>query len=137
VLAHELAHAIEHHPTRHLVRALGLSLVFDLLVGNGGTLRSAGEMVLALSYSRDLEREADDRALELLAGAGIPADGFARFFERLERIEGSGYGVPAWLRTHPPSAERAARSRVAPGAAARPALEPAAWEALKRICAAG
>jgi Zn-dependent protease with chaperone function len=134
VLAHELSHALQHHPTRHLVRALGTSLLFDLMLGTGGALREAGEVALALSYSRDLEREADDGALALLDAAGISAAPFAGFFERLEAAHAAGSGVPPWLRTHPATAERIAHIRAAAAAGGTPALSPEEWAALKGIC---
>jgi beta-barrel assembly-enhancing protease len=136
VLAHELSHALKHHPTRHLVRALGTSLLFDLMIGTGGALRQAGEVVLALSYSRDLEREADEGALELLATAGIGTAPFAGFFERVRAQHAEGSGIPAWLRTHPATEERIEHIKAAAKKGGTPALSPEEWRALKRICGA-
>jgi beta-barrel assembly-enhancing protease len=135
VLAHELSHALQRHPTRNLVRTLGLSLLLDLMVGGGGTLRSAGEVVLAFAYARDLEREADEGALEFLAGAGIAAEPFATFFQRLGE-ERAGSGLPAWLGTHPATAERIARIRSLGLNGQTAALAAEDWQALKAICAA-
>jgi Zn-dependent protease with chaperone function len=132
VLAHELSHALKRHPSRHLVRTLGTSVLLDLLLGGGGTMRQAGEAVLALSYSRDLEREADDGALALLAGAGIGSAGFAAFLERVPASEG-----PAWLRTHPTTDERRALAAAASPQAGTPSLAPQEWQALKAICQQG
>lgn len=134
VLAHELSHALKHHPTRHLVRALGTSLLFDLMLGNGGALRQAGEVGLALAYSRELEREADDGALALLAGAGIPSAAFAGFFERVQAEHAAGPGVPSWLRTHPATEERIGHIRAAATEGGTPALSVEEWAALRGIC---
>ena len=136
VLAHELSHALRHHPTRHLVRALGTSLLFDLMLGTGGALRQAGEVGLALAYSRDLEREADDGALALLDKAGISAAPFAGFFERLQAEHAAGSHVPSWLATHPATEERIEHIRAAAKAGGTPALSAEEWAALRQICVA-
>jgi predicted Zn-dependent protease len=136
VLAHEISHALRHHPTRHLVRALGTSLLFDLMLGTGGALRQAGELGLALAYSRDLEREADDGALALLDAAGIGSAPFAGFFERRQAEHAAGSGLPSWLATHPATEERIEHIRAAAKPGGTPALSAAEWSALKQICGA-
>jgi predicted Zn-dependent protease len=133
VLAHELSHVLKRHTMRHLVRALGTSLLFDLMLGSGGAVRQAGEAALALSYSRDLEREADDGALELLLAAGIATEPFAGFFERIRTEGRAGAGIPSWLRTHPATEERIEHIKAAAGNGG-PALSADEWQALKGIC---
>lgn len=131
VLAHELTHALKRHSTRALIANAGLSLLFELTFG-AGTGASLGFLLATLSYSRDMEAEADAGATALLARAGIDTTGFADFFERLEsRHSGS---LPAILSTHPPSADRANRVREIRASEARPALTEAEWQALREIC---
>jgi beta-barrel assembly-enhancing protease len=132
VLAHELTHALKRHGTQHLVRALGLSLILDVAVGQG-TARSFAETGLFLAYSRDFEREADAGAVELLHAAGIDPGALAAFFERT-RKSGKGELLPLWLRSHPTDEERAGRILAASRPGSGPALDEAQWQALKRIC---
>jgi predicted Zn-dependent protease len=135
VLAHEIGHVIERHPTAATLRLLGLQALLEGMLGDGSVLisaaASAGGLLAALSYSRDDERAADRLAAELLDRAGISRAGLLDFFERV--VEERGDGAPlAYLSTHPAPAERRAPFE---GAAPRPSpLSPEEWAALKAIC---
>ncbi|MCH7943570.1 MAG: M48 family metallopeptidase [Proteobacteria bacterium] len=89
VLAHEIGHVIERHATEGIVRATGLALIVQLLLGDPtgvlGIGAAAGELLLSLAYSRDDEAEADAIAVDMLAAAGIDSDGFVRFLQRMAR----------------------------------------------------
>jgi beta-barrel assembly-enhancing protease len=137
VLAHEIAHTVHRHPTETAIRQSAASFVLGLVVGDAlgvsviGTL--AGQL-LAAAHSREAEAEADATGLRLLAQAGLRTDGFARFMSRLAHKEG-GRGAPGvlgYFETHPPSAARAARG--GDRADGAPAMSPAEWDAVRRIC---
>lgn len=89
VLAHEMAHVVERHATEGIVRALGLTAIIAAISGDtasiGGKSAELGATILALSYSRDVETEADRVGVAMLNAADIRADGLAGFFERLSR----------------------------------------------------
>jgi hypothetical protein len=141
VIAHEVAHIQERHVMRAVWRSLGAGMVLDLLVGGGS---GAGQQAVLLagsftelSYSRELEAEADERGRELLHAAGLSSQGMTRFFERLAN-EGSGETARAlaeFLGSHPDTGRRAERARAAerPG---RSALGPAEWQAVRGLCTA-
>ncbi|HEV8390611.1 MAG TPA: M48 family metallopeptidase, partial [Dongiaceae bacterium] len=74
VIAHELGHVELHHPMRGLIHQMGLGAALTLIFGDS-TLAGMGQLALALSYSRDMEREADAEGIALLKKAGIRADG--------------------------------------------------------------
>ena len=133
VLAHELTHALDRHPMRALVANSGLALLIEVTLGNG-TGASVGFLLTTLSYSRAMEAEADAGAVKLLRRAGIGTEGFATFFERMEK-RGLGSKLP-YLSTHPPDAERVAAVRAEATHGKAPALSNAEWQALKAICAA-
>jgi len=133
VLAHELTHALNRHPMRALVANSGLALLIELTLGNG-TGASVGFLLTTLSYSRAMEAEADAGAVKLLQRAGIGTDGFATFFERMEK-RALGPKLP-YLSTHPPDAQRLAAVRAETTRGKWPALSNADWQALKAICAA-
>ncbi len=155
VLAHEMGHGISLHPETGLVRVVGLSATFELLVGGGGgTLANLGILLAQLSYTRGAEIEADEHALRILKAAKISPTGLAKFFKR---VSGAGSGSDkgksgkendkkkkeaqgSWtqgldiLRTHPAPSdrlERVMRQAVYP---ATPALNAEDWAALKKIC---
>jgi beta-barrel assembly-enhancing protease len=141
VLAHELTHTLKRHPTRALIANSGVSLLFELTIGNG-TGASLGLLLTALSYTRAMEAEADAGALDLLRHAGIGTAGFAAFFERLEKAEerhstvkGVLFSLPGYLRSHPATQQRLAAVRAQANDSVNPALSPAEWQALKGICA--
>lgn len=160
VVAHEMAHLVYRHPMQGAIQQLGLQAVMTMVFGGSDAGGLAGLMT-ALSYTREMEREADILGLQLMEEAGMRADGLARFFLLLEADESggatddaaesqSGDGEPAaesessaddeswlrlseWLSTHPDLAERAAMS-------ARPAtgdapMSDADWAALRQACA--
>ena len=138
VLAHEMGHVIERHATEGMVRAAGLALIVQVLVGDPtgliGLGAAAGELLLTLSYSRGDEAEADAVAIDMLAETDIDAGGLIRFLERMSRHEGGGAGVVSFLSTHPPSAARLDTVRET-GRAGGAAMTPDEWRALKAICA--
>lgn len=138
VLAHEMGHGIEMHPETGIIRSIGLAAAVEVMLGGGG-LANAGLMLAQLGYSRGAEHQADLDALQLLKGAGIAPKGLAGFFMRVTKMEaensgGAKSGAFAWLRTHPPAAERAKLVREQPDYPATPALDEQSWEELKSIC---
>jgi beta-barrel assembly-enhancing protease len=141
VLAHELTHTLKRHPTRNLIATEGAALALQVFTG-GGIGENAGTLLVALSYSRGAEEEADAGALMLLAQAGIDTAGFASFFERLSKKEeerhekdgGFHLTIPAYLNTHPATQRRFALAKEHAGHAKQPALSPSEWHALQGIC---
>lgn len=82
VVAHEMGHAIEHHPTDGLLRVLGINIV---MVATFGTSATYPTQLLHMKYSREKEAEADQIAVKLLKSANINVLGLATFFERLNK----------------------------------------------------
>ncbi len=137
VLAHEVGHVVERHPTEAIVRAAGIALMFQVLIGDLSGLLALvaefGEGLLNLSYSRGDEAEADEIAVAMLAAAGIRADGLVAFLDRAASEEGASGRALAFLSTHPPSRARAEAVHATAGRGGS-ALSPADWQALKSIC---
>jgi Zn-dependent protease with chaperone function len=139
VLAHEIAHVERRHAMQAAWRAMGAGMVLDAVVG-GGT--GAGQQAVLLfggfadqRFSRELENEADERAIQLLAARNISTQGMADFFGRMANREDDPRLREAaeWFATHPDSGGRASRAQAAarPG---QPALSEADWQSLKRAC---
>lgn len=132
VLAHELAHVRERHVMQGLIRDLGLSLVVSALVGDLSTLAGlaadAGHVLFKLSYSRELEQQADALAYASLQQAGISGTGMQAFFERLSH---SHTQAPELFSTHPHAAQRAQAFADLQGG---PALSPEQWQAVQNMC---
>lgn len=134
IVAHEIGHVVERHSMEKLMEQLGLSFLFGMLLGDisTGAVALSGEVLLSLSFSRQMEIEADTRALEYLSRAGIDPRPMADFFARLEPLSGESRTWARILSTHPPNAQRASKFKNAP--LGNSALSMADWLALRGIC---
>ncbi len=127
ILAHEAAHGLKRHGLRQIVKALGVSAVMAILIGDPGGLgrmaRDLGSRAFLLSYSREDEREADRLAVDILRRASIDPSRFPEFFRRLGREEGLPE-VLSIISTHPSHGERdrELRALMRPEDASRPRL---------------
>lgn len=116
VLAHEIGHAYERHPTKSVSRAYGLQFISTLLTRQNAAsanfkmiaLQLAGGSLLT-KYGRDDEREADQLSYYLLRRTGRPTDGLLTFLEKLQKLEAGSQQLPTFLRSHPPTDERIQR----------------------------
>ena len=85
-------------------------MIVGSLIGNE-TVATAAGLLVAFSYSRAAEQEADAIAIELLQKLGYGVSGLATFFARMAKKESKGFALPTMLSTHPSSAKRASRLR--------------------------
>lgn len=136
VLAHELEHVRQRHIMAHIIRGSILSLGWAVTVGDfSGLFMIDPSTAFALAnqrFSRAAERAADAGALARLDAGRISRAGFAAFFRRIARDTDV---LPAWLSTHPASADRLAA--IGAGGAKgplEPALSDAEWQAVKGAC---
>lgn len=109
VLAHEVGHVEYKHSLRQLYRAAGVAGLVMLIAGDIGSgiedILTQGGGLLALSYSRGAEAEADRRSVELMRKAGMDPVAIARFFDVLEAKLGD-HSRTSMLSTHPGTPER-------------------------------
>jgi predicted Zn-dependent protease len=118
VLGHELGHVAGKHSMRGLLQSLGIGALAAVVWGDFSHVIANVPLAFGiLRYSREFEREADEFAIALLRANGISTHPLLDFFTALETREGKrGEGnAPAFLSSHPPSAERKARLREAGG----------------------
>ncbi len=136
VLAHEMGHAIEHHPTQGVIRKVGIQLV---LTGAFGSSAEYASNLLHLKYTREDEQRADDIAVELLNKANISTKGLVSFFEKLTQqynLLAEHEEVLEYFSDHPGLMERIHRIEAVnkPQDNTQPSLSPQEWKALKNIC---
>jgi len=116
VLAHEIGHVEGRHLMRQVISSTVVGAVVTLIAGDVSGVTAGLPAALAnLSYSRDMEREADAYAVDLLKRKAMPIEPFAQMLERLQAAHGSG-AEPGWaryLQTHPDTADRIAAIRAA------------------------
>jgi len=117
VIAHELGHVALGHTRRRMIDFTGQNAVFVLLSALlnrflpfiGVWIANALTTALAARLSRRDENEADAYASALLVKAGIGTAPQKSLFRKLEALTGTpGAGAPAWLLSHPKTAERIA-----------------------------
>lgn len=127
VISHELAHVSQRHVVQRIEKQkkIGLlstvgvltGLLLGIASGSGdgaavGTalaLGSSGAATQAmLNYSRDDENEADHVGLNALVKAGYNPQGMPQMFEIMRKNKwfDSGSQMPAYLSTHPGTADR-------------------------------
>ncbi|MDE1996562.1 MAG: M48 family metallopeptidase, partial [Rhizobiaceae bacterium] len=109
VLGHEIGHVEYKHSLRQLYRAAGFAGLVMLIAGDVGSgvqdVLTQGGGLLALSYSRSAEAEADRRSVELMAAAGMDSTALYRFFDVLE-TKLNDHSSTSMLSTHPGTPER-------------------------------
>lgn len=123
VLGHEIAHVTQRHIAQLVGKQsqAGMVMLASVLVAilaarsNSQVAEAAlaagqaGALQSQLSFSRDMEHEADRVGLQTLEGAGFDVRGMPSFFERLQRA-GRLYesNAPVYVRTHPLTTARIA-----------------------------
>jgi Zn-dependent protease with chaperone function len=149
VLAHEIAHVERRHGMKQLCRSLGTLLAVKRVIGAGfeeielaETLSELAATLTLLSYSRDLEREADIDGAKRLHYHGYSHEGLVRFLKSIHREEkiavakGERKQITEWLSTHPDSQERIDMLQKLSGPKQRRSIEglSVSWDELKFRC---
>jgi Zn-dependent protease with chaperone function len=152
VLAHEVAHVERRHGMKQLMRILGVSFFMSAAIGGGfeelELVEAASELAgvfLALRYTRDAEREADEVAAEKLQQRRRSVAGLIDFFEMVEKKiepeDGAVKELLRWVGSHPLTSSRIAMLREALAKEtfdARPwRIQDEDWARTAASCAAG
>ncbi|BAY42842.1 peptidase M48 Ste24p [Scytonema sp. HK-05] len=99
LIGHELSHVVLSHGFQ-LVTQGNLIANVTQYVPYGGIV---GQL-FALSYSRDMERQADTLGTRLITATGYAADGLRNLMVTLEKQQ--KFTPPSWLSSHPGGNER-------------------------------
>lgn len=102
VMAHEMSHADLRHSTSMLTKAYGVQMLLSILLGQANSQLADIVANLAyglgeLAYSRTMEYQADEKAVEYLYQTSYDARGIAGFFLKLDDAP----QTPQFLSTHP------------------------------------
>jgi predicted Zn-dependent protease len=108
VLAHEIQHIEHRHTLQQMIHAAGWAAVLAVVLGDVSAITAIVVHQLGnLRNSRMLEAQADAEGMKALARAGIPVEGMAAMFRRLQSEEARiGDDTPSLLSSHPATAER-------------------------------
>lgn len=137
ILAHEMGHVYYKHPLQAFVNVVGFSIIGQVFGGDAGTIAI---FMMGMSYSRDAERQADTKALELLYRAKISEEGFHNFFETVKKEIGDKIpeNMLRFMSTHPIPDDRQKfireQRKNKDENGFQPALSDSEWQALKSIC---
>ncbi len=109
VHAHELGHITENHIMERMMAEFGTSLLLMLSGMDAGSeiLANILRILTTTAFSREQEREADDKAIEFLTAANIDPLYLGNFLLRISTSDASRK-IPEWVSTHPDSRNRAA-----------------------------
>ncbi len=109
VFGHELTHAVNRH---HIVEYRTFKGGRDMTAGLPFGLGTLGTKAAVTGYSRDLEREADEQGLGLLAAGGWDVREAPRPFEHLAAwVKEEGIDEPYAFASHPRLEERIESTR--------------------------
>lgn len=110
VIAHEMAHITQRHPVQALSRGALFQLLLLMVTGGqgmdgiSGVLGQAG-LLTVLSFNREMERDADREAIDLLLARYGHLQGADEFFQKMLSLQGDT-GWVQWAQTHPGVGER-------------------------------
>jgi len=123
VLGHEIAHVTQRHSIRSIISSAGLFLVVQTMLGDVtsvvAVLANNSAFLLNRKFSRDFERESDNKGWDYLLAANIKPEGMITFFQKMQAEEKRrrekvaeatpievGPGTLEVLSTHPATEER-------------------------------
>ena len=113
LLSHESAHINERHSLKSLLRnaanSILISIIFGDVSGISGAVVGNAQSLNGLSYSRKLEKEADEKGMELLHRNNIPLKGMEELMQTLQK-QGDLPRSLSFLSSHPLTRERARRA---------------------------
>lgn len=118
IAAHEAGHVDGDHGMRSVISSTSLLLAITLITGDSEAISelliTAPTLLMQMSYSRDLEAEADDAAIVYMQQAGIELEAFATGMEKILHEHDMTEDENDWLTyfsTHPDPHERIAKFR--------------------------
>ncbi|MBM3411058.1 MAG: M48 family metallopeptidase [Bacteroidetes bacterium] len=136
VISHEIAHIELNHVMKKLVKEIGLSVLISMTTGNSGTevIKETAKMLSSSAFDRNLEKEADIKAVDYMLNANVNPEPFADFLYKLSETEHESTKYLTWISTHPDSKERAEyiiEYSKAKGTEFKPILTNETWGKLK------
>ena len=107
VLAHELGHVKERHAMRQTLQGTVAGLIIIAITGDVSSI-AAGlpALMVNMSYTRELETEADQFVLQSLKAACIPTKSFSTILSKLQSSHGDGLNLPEMISSHPDTKAR-------------------------------
>ncbi|MBZ5856655.1 M48 family metallopeptidase [Flavihumibacter profundi] len=109
LLCHESSHVNERHSLKNILQEMTGSMVITMVFGDLGSIGDAiignANALRSLSYSRGLEKEADELGMQRMLRNQVNPNGMVLLMDRLMESE-KGLELPGFLSTHPLTADR-------------------------------
>lgn len=137
IIAHEFGHIEGKHPTSLFAANIGVAAILSLAFGDvsGGTvLAGVGQMALGAAYSRDFERYADTRAIELMTAWDYDISPSVSLLESLAGKTQKEMSFFSFFASHPDMGERVAQIKAAGKTGDGAAFTAEEWQAIKIMC---
>ena len=108
VISHEIAHIELNHVMKKLVKEIGLSFLISMTTGNGGSeiFKETAKLLSTSAFDRNLEKEADIKAVDYMVTAKVNPEPFANFLYKLSDKEHKATKNLTWFSKHPDSNDR-------------------------------
>lgn len=129
LLGHEISHVSHQHSLKSICRTLSSSLFIAAVFGDvsgisAGIVQQANEFK-QLTYSRELETEADEKGLEMMVQNKINPNGMIDLLTMLDKEATATPAVLAYFSTHPETIIRIKNIKAKPIAKQKFAIAPA------------
>ncbi|HQQ95398.1 MAG TPA: M48 family metallopeptidase [Bacteroidia bacterium] len=106
LLGHEVSHISKRHSLKSLSRSMASGIVLSLLFGDASGLVSRADEFRQLSYSRELETEADIHGLNIMIRNKVNPAGMLDLLHILKEETDNNPGFMHYLSTHPDALAR-------------------------------
>ena len=111
LIGHESTHISKRHSTRNLGRSSVISMLSFWFFGDFGVLASLSSNIVNMSYSRELETEADIAGIEVLHTNNLNTQAMIDLFKNLKKEETDLNSQLEYLSTHPLTDDRISKSK--------------------------
>jgi Zn-dependent protease with chaperone function len=109
LLGHEATHINKRHSLKGMLSGISMAILQSMILngfGNGDFILRHANSLQQLSYSRRLEREADNDGMQLMLDNRVDPSGMTRLLEGLQKTHKGGFPYISFLSTHPLTYER-------------------------------
>jgi predicted Zn-dependent protease len=109
VICHELAHIQLNHISKKLIKEVGLAILTSTTNEKTIQIAQAAKILSSTAFDRNMEKDADIKAVDYMIAASINPAHFADFMNKMkDEKEGALFSSFTWLNTHPDPETRAA-----------------------------
>lgn len=109
LLSHESSHVNYRHSLQSMLTGISSSMLISIVtsgMGSSGALLSNANSFRMMSYSRNLEREADEQGMNLMVKNQINPKGMKSLMESLQKIHDDVSTDLSFMSSHPLTKER-------------------------------